>query len=86
VSEKYTLTIAYCQLTKPYSYGDSAGFTPDFPFNGALAPTKYSAKMIMENGNTKKENPKPLNREPRRHSDTEEVTEECMICILSDKN
>jgi hypothetical protein len=24
----------YCTL-KAYSYGDSAGFTPDFPFNGA---------------------------------------------------
>lgn len=29
---------------KPYSYGDSAGFTPDFPFNGAKGANRYGCK------------------------------------------
>jgi hypothetical protein len=28
----------------PYSYGDSAGFSPASHFNGALAPTVYARK------------------------------------------
>jgi hypothetical protein len=28
------VAVLHCTL-KAYSYGDSAGFTPDFPFNGA---------------------------------------------------
>jgi hypothetical protein len=31
-----------------YSYGDSAGFTPDFPFNDDEASTKIGVK-VMEN-------------------------------------
>jgi hypothetical protein len=31
-----------------YSYGDSAGFAPDFPFNDDEASTKIGVK-IMEN-------------------------------------
>jgi len=34
----------YCAL-KAYSYGDSAGFAPDFPFNGAEAPTNNGANV-----------------------------------------
>jgi hypothetical protein len=30
---------------RTYSYGDSAGFSPDFPFNGAVAPTKIWANL-----------------------------------------
>jgi hypothetical protein len=30
---------------KAYSYGDSAGITPDFPFNPAVAGTKYTANV-----------------------------------------
>lgn len=32
-------------LRKAYSYGDSAGLTPDFPFNPAPAGTKYAANV-----------------------------------------
>jgi len=28
-----------------YSYGDSAGFTPDFPFNPPLGETKVGTKI-----------------------------------------
>ena len=28
-----------------YSYGDSAGITPDFPFNDDLSSTKFGAKI-----------------------------------------
>lgn len=31
---------------KAYSYGDSAGITPDFPFNGAHAPTNHDANVM----------------------------------------
>jgi|GEM_PF-3659097 len=30
---------------KAYSYGDSAGFTPDFPFNPEPSGTKYAANV-----------------------------------------
>jgi hypothetical protein len=36
-----------------YSYGDSAGFAPDFPFNTARAVTKYAAKVKEGNGMAK---------------------------------
>ena len=33
------------QHSRAYSYGDSAGFTPDFPFNPERSGTIYSAKV-----------------------------------------
>lgn len=50
------MSIAMLLLTHspPYSYGDSAGFAPDFPFNDAVASTKYAAKMVVANGKNKK--------------------------------
>jgi len=29
-----------------YSYGDSAGITPDFPFNPVMAGTNYAANVM----------------------------------------
>ncbi len=44
------MTFAFCLLTFdcphwPYSYGDSAGFTPDFPFNPECSGTKFAANV-----------------------------------------
>jgi hypothetical protein len=36
-----------------YSYGDSAGITPDFPFNSDYSETKNSAKIRIEIRNKK---------------------------------
>jgi hypothetical protein len=30
-----------------YSYGDSAGLTPDFPFNDEKTSTKFGAKILI---------------------------------------
>jgi hypothetical protein len=32
-------------VRRAYSYGDSAGFTPDFPFKDAIASTKIAANL-----------------------------------------
>jgi hypothetical protein len=46
------LTIYNSQLIarnhRAYSYGDSAGFTPDFPFNPEHSGTNYGAKVINQ--------------------------------------
>jgi hypothetical protein len=47
------LPIAYGQwredwtvlVNRAYSYGDSAGFAPDFPFKDAIASTKIAANL-----------------------------------------
>jgi hypothetical protein len=42
---------------KAYSYGDSAGFTPDFPFNGACAnQIRGKSNGLIENGELKIDN------------------------------
>ena len=38
-------TVILSLSKKAYSYGDSAGFTPDFPFNPAIAGTNYVANV-----------------------------------------
>jgi hypothetical protein len=40
--------IRYILSALPYSYGDSAGFSPDFPFNPAGAGTKSATNVMRE--------------------------------------